>query len=338
MISKSIQTAAACAAMLLSALTAATAAPVKIRVGWVVTPANLTPILFAKDGIARHNGKSYVLLPSYFAGSSTEITGLQAGELDIAALGFSTLPIAVQNGGLTDLRIIADEVQDGASDGFSVQFMVRNASSIKTVVDLKGKVLATIGRGSGVHIGMLAMLKKAGLQENRDYTLIESPYPTMKGLLKDGKADLIAVTTGFANDPELKAMARTLFTQKDSMGASALSFWAARSEFISKNRPVLVDFIEDTLRANRWYMDPANRQEAVAIVAGTLKRPPEQLDKWVFKSGEDFYRNPNLMPDIAALQKNIDLLKELGVIRASIDAKQHSDFGPLQEAIARLNK
>lgn len=318
------------------AIAPAKAEPVKIRVGWVVTPANLTPILFAKEGVAKHNGKSYVLVPSYFAGSSTEITGLQANELDIAALGFSTLPIAVQNGGLTDLKIIADEVQDGAGDGFSVQFMVRNDSTIKSVSDLKGKVLATIGRGSGVHMGMLATLHKFGLQENRDYTLIESPYPTMKGLLKDGKADLVAVTTGFATDPELMSLGRVLFTQKDGMGSSALSFWGARADFITKNRAALVDFLEDTLRANRWYTDPANRQEAVAIVAATIKRPPEQLDKWVFKAGGDFYRDPKLMPNVAALQKNVDLMKELGIIKTGLDVKQHTDFSVLDEALARL--
>ena len=53
-----IAIAAAIAAMLVGH---ARAEPVKIRAGWVVAPASLIPVLFAKQGIARHQGKSYVL-------------------------------------------------------------------------------------------------------------------------------------------------------------------------------------------------------------------------------------------------------------------------------------
>ena len=160
--------------------------PVKIRVGWIVMPSNLAPILFAKAGIGRHNDKSYVLDPVYFSSSSAEITALATEQIDIAAMGFSTLPLAIENAGLKDLRLLADEVQDGNGSGFTLQFMVRRDSNINSVTDLKGKVLATIGIGTGAHTGMLATLQKFGLQDKRDYTVIETPFPTMKGMLKDG--------------------------------------------------------------------------------------------------------------------------------------------------------
>ena len=51
------------------------AEPVKIRAGWVVAPASLIPVLFAKQGLARHQGKSYVLEPVYFSASPAQITG-----------------------------------------------------------------------------------------------------------------------------------------------------------------------------------------------------------------------------------------------------------------------
>jgi sulfonate transport system substrate-binding protein len=315
---------------------AAAVDPVKIRVGWIVMPSNLTPILFAKEGIGRHNGKSYVLDPVYFSSSAAEITALATGELDIAAMGFSTLPLAVENAGLKDLRLLADEVQDGNGRSFSLQFMVRQDSNINSVPDLKGKVLATIGIGTGAHTGMLATLHKFGLQDKRDYTLIETPFPTMKAMLKEKKADLISVTTGFAADPELKAMAKTLFTQKDGMGPSALSFWAGRSGFIDKNRAAVVDLLEDYVRSSRWYKDPANRQEAVAIVAKAMKLPPERIAGWLFTDDQDFYRDPNLAINLAALQSNVDQLQKLGIIRSGIQVSQFSDPSLLNEALARL--
>jgi sulfonate transport system substrate-binding protein len=318
------------------ASSAEAADPVKIRTGWIVMPSNLAPILFAKAGIGRHNDKSYVLEPVYFSSSSVEITALATEEIDIAAMGFSTLPLAIENAGLKDLRLLADEVQDGNGSGFSLQFMVRRDSNINSVADLKGKVLATIGIGTGAHTGMLATLQKFGLQEKRDYTVIETPFPTMKGMLKDRKTDLIAVTTGFATDPELQSIARTLFTQKDGMGPSALSFWAARSGFIAKNRAALVDFLEDAVRATRWYKDPANRKEAVDIVAKAIKQPPERIALWLFSDTEDFYRDPNLAINLSSLQSNINLLQQLGIIKAGVQVDQYSDASLLNEALARL--
>ena len=50
---------------------------------------------------------------------------------------------------------------------------------IKKIEDLKGKVLATNLIGTGVDIAMKAGLKKHGLLDKRDYTVIEAPFPTM---------------------------------------------------------------------------------------------------------------------------------------------------------------
>lgn len=327
-----IALAAALAAVIASA---ADAEPVKIRAGWVVAPASLIPVLFAKQGLAKHEGKSYRLEPVYFGASPPMITALSVGELEIAALGFSSFPFAVQNAGLTDLRIIADEIQDGGKDNFSTRYMVKKDSAIQTIADLKGKVLATNGLGTGVHMAMRAMLQRAGLQDKRDYTVIEVPFPTMKAVLLDGKADLIVSTTPFVFDPELQAKARVLFTQRDAMGTSELSFWTAREGFISKNRAAMVDLLEDTLRAVRWYLDPANRQEAIDILARFLKQPPARFESWVFTTN-DFYRDPNGLVNLAALQENIELMRRLGIINAELDAAKYQSLDPVKEAAQRL--
>src|SRR5262249_15069338 len=116
--------------------------PVKIRLAWAVVPAELSPILFAKPGIARHAGVSYTVEPIHFAAAPFMITALATGEVDIAPFSYSTIPNAVQNAGLTDLRIIADEFQDGVEGYYTNQFMVRKDSPIRSVEDLKGKIVA----------------------------------------------------------------------------------------------------------------------------------------------------------------------------------------------------
>src|SRR5208282_1834696 len=75
----------------------AQAAPVKIRVGWVVVPASLAPLVLEKKDILKHFGQSYVAEAIHFAGTPPVITALAAGELDIGPLAFSSFGLAIQN-------------------------------------------------------------------------------------------------------------------------------------------------------------------------------------------------------------------------------------------------
>ena len=232
-----------------------------------------------------------------FAGTPPVITALAAGELDIGPLAFSSFGLAIQNANMDDLRVICDEVQDGVAGHGTNQFMVLKDGPVKTVPDLKGKVLATNAMGSAVDVAMRAMLHKNGLEANKDYTVVEAPFPAMRAMLAERKADLISAVPPFSLDPDLGAIARTLFTQKDAFGVTQLTMWTARTGFIAQNRPALIDFLQDTVRAIRWYTDPKNHDEAVAIVARLNKAPPERMD-WAF-TDRDQFRDPNGTPNLS---------------------------------------
>jgi ABC-type nitrate/sulfonate/bicarbonate transport system substrate-binding protein len=92
-----------------------------------------------------------------YQASTTQIRALTNGELDIALLGFSSLPLAIENAGMEDLRGIVGKLQDGVVGYYSNEYAVLADGPIHNVEDLKGKVLATNGLGSGVDIGMRAM-------------------------------------------------------------------------------------------------------------------------------------------------------------------------------------
>ena len=223
----------------------AQAAPVKIRVGWVVVPASLAPLVLEKKDILKHFGQSYVAEATRFEGTPPVITALAAGELDIGPLAFSSFGLAIQNAHMDDLRVIRDEIQDGVAGHGTNEFMVLNDGPVKTVADLKGKVLATNVIGSAVDIAMRAVLRRSGLEANRDYTIVEAPFPAMRAMLAEKKADLISAVPPFSLDPDLNAIAHSLFTQKDAFGITQLTMWTARTPFIQQNRAALVDFLED---------------------------------------------------------------------------------------------
>src|SRR5215467_1651332 len=212
---------------------AGAAEPLKIRLAWAVVPSELSPILFAKPGIARHVGTSYTVEPIHFAAAPFMITALASGEVDVAPFSYSTIANAVHNAGLSDLRIIADEFQDGVEGYYTNQFMVRKDSAIRTVGDLKGRIVATNGAGSPVDIALRSMLRRHALEEPRDLTLFEVQLPNMKAVLMERKADLIMSVLPFSMDPGLVEIARTLFTQREAVGTTQMIAWGARAGFIA---------------------------------------------------------------------------------------------------------
>jgi sulfonate transport system substrate-binding protein len=327
--------AAAGALPLLGGRLALAAEPPKIRIGWVVAGANLPSILFAKQGIAQRQGKTYQMEDVHFAGTPQMITALAAGELDIGSLAYSSVALAIENAKMDDLRIIADEFQDGVEGYYTDEYMVLKDSPIKTVADLKGKVLATNGAGSAVDIALRAMLRQHGLDDRKDVTIIEIGLPNMKSVLSEKKADLICAVTPFSWDPGLRSVARTLFTQKQAVGRTQMIVWAARAGFLGDNRAAMADFMEDALRARRFYLDPANHEEAVAIVAKITKQPPERFAEWLFTK-KDYYRNRDGLPDLAALQANIELQRKLGFLKTGFEVKKYADLSFALGAVKRL--
>jgi NitT/TauT family transport system substrate-binding protein len=313
--------------------------PVKIRVAYVVPVANWASLVFEKQGLARHQGKSYTFEAVHFQGTPQMITALANNELEIADLAFASLAIAIQNAGMDDLRVIGDEFQDGVDGYYTDEFFVLKDSPVKTIKDLKGKIVATNVAGSAVDIIMRAALRKNGLDDRKDVNTIETAFPNMKPTLISKKADAIPGVIPFSFDPELRNATRVLFTQKEIVGRTQMIVWAARSGFIQKNRAAMVDFMEDVIRAVRWYLDPANHKEAVEISARVSKRPAGAFDKWLFtKAGQngDYYRDPDMKPDLKALQANIELQHQLGLVKASVDVAKHTDLSVIEEAAKRL--
>ena len=327
--------AAAVAAIALQAATAQ-ADPLKIKMGWIAAPASLVPILFPADGIAQHNGKSYTVEPTHFQGSPLQITALQSGQIDIAALGFSSFSLAVENAGMNDLRIIADEIQWGVEGYGTADFAVLKDGPIKKVEDLKGKVLVTNGIGGGLDMIMKAEMLKHGMIDKRDFSVIEINFPNMKSVIEEHKADLIPSVLPFSRNPQQAAITRTLFTTSDAMGHVALSFWVAHKDFLDKNRAAMVDFLEDYLRSIHWYLDPKNHDAAVKYVSDFTKVPVATMQDWLFTKADN-YRDPDGLTDIDAVSRNIHTQRELGLIKADLDASQYDGLALIKEAAKRVS-
>jgi len=300
----------------------------------VVVPAQFTPVLFEKKEILRHYGKSYTFEPINFNGSTPQITALAARELEIAALAYSSFALTILNAKM-DIKLVADMFQDGVPGYFTTNYMVRADSSIRTVADLRGKTLATNAIGGAVDVAARAMLRRHGLEDKRDVTIVEARFPAMEAMLREGKVDAASFIQPFYHAAMSRGGLRTLFTQREAVGVSDMIFWAARTDFLTQHRAAMVDFLEDTIRSLHWYMDPKNREEAIGIIARFTKKQPEDLRPWLL-TGQDIFRDPNATPNMDALQQNVDLLRELGFLKERFDVRRHADLSLIGAARDRI--
>jgi NitT/TauT family transport system substrate-binding protein len=310
------------------------AEPLKIRVSWATAPSHITPLLpELPQEVYRHWGKSYVIEPVFIGGGGAMLTALAANEIEIAGQNYLSLASSVLTAKL-DTRIILGlfaSKPPNADNGF----WVKADSGINKVTDLKGKVTAVNGRGSGVDAALRKMLRDNGLEDQRDYQVVEVRFPAMLPSLEAGRIDLAFLTTPFNFTAEKDPKYKMLFALRDALGPNETLVWETKAEFVQKNRAALVDMIEDNIRARQWLYDPKNHEEVVKIVAKVTKVPEESFRGWVF-TVKDTYRSMDASFDAELLQKNMDDLAKLGITPGTIDVKKHSDLSMVAEAKKRL--
>ena len=156
----------------------------------------------------------------------------------------------------------------------------------------------------------------------------------MRAMLAEKKVDMVPGVLPFSLDPELRKIARPIFSQRDAIGETEMLVWAVRKPFIDKNRAAMIDFMEDTLRIVRWYLDPEN-QKAGAEIASTVTKQPAERFGWLF-TNKDYYRDRDMLPNLEALQRNLDMTTDLGFVKGKVDLGKHVDLSIVMEAATRL--
>jgi NitT/TauT family transport system substrate-binding protein len=278
-------------------------------------------------------GKSYTVEFINFRGSSHQLTALASSEVELAAFSVSSFAAGIQNANL-EIVALADIMRDGPE--FSGVYAVLDPGPIRTVADLKGKAVAINARGGTQDMTVRKMILTAGMNPDRDVQIVEMPFAAMEAALRDGKVALSPFSSGPWSNATKKGGVRALFHERDAGGTKQFIFYGARPDFVQKNRAALVDLLEDYIRGINWLHDPANRAEALQIVAAVTKRPAESLADWVFLKGKDYFHDPKARLDVAAFQSNLNDLKEFGIIKDSFDVRKYVDESLVIEAAQRL--
>lgn len=314
----------------------AAAAPVKLRIAYVTLPDHMIPLVERlaelHPEMFAHRGKSYTVELFRFQGSTPQITALAAKELDIASFGPSTLVFAIHNAKL-DARIIADVLQSGVTNP-GLYYAVRKNGPITRVEDMKGRRAATNAIGGITDMLMRIAFHQHGIGE-KDFVVLEASFPSMLAMIEGDKVDLAPVPPPFQHAFEETGRYRPLLSIQDIEGVEQVAAWAVRNDFLEDNRAALVDFLEDYLRGLRWFLAPVNRDAVLDIASFTTKQSRDALA--YFLTPRDSYRSPDLAPNLAAMQKEIDLAADAKLMPARIEVEKYLDLSLQREAKARID-
>jgi len=314
----------------------ATAEPLKIRIQWSVAPAHLTPLITqAPKEIYKNYGKSYVVEPVRMRGSGPALQGIAAGEIDLGGMSIQALVRGVKRAKL-DLKVIA-QVMSGGVDGYGSSEFYARAGEINKLEDLKGKVIAVNALGSSIDAAVQAQFGRLGWKVGRDYQVVEVRFPAMLPALQSKRVDLAPLLTPFNLIAKKKGGVKYMFNMRDALGATETLQWIGRADWVKKNRTAIVDFMADNIRLRKWLYDPKSREQVLAALSKVTKRPAKNYASWAFTKSDN-YRDPNAMVNVARMQKNIDDLVRLGILKEGISAANYVDVSIAQDAAARANK
>ena len=312
----------------------AAAEPLKIRISWAVTPAHLTPLIpHAPAGVYRHYGKSYVVEPIHIAGSGPALQALAAGELHMGGLSAQALVLGATRAKL-DLRVVAQLMSQGVKGYPSSEYYARKGE-IKSPADLKGKTFAVNARGSTIDAAVRRYMGKLNFKDGQDYRIVEVRFPAMLAALESKRVDVAPLLQPFNLMAQRKGTMEPIFSTIDALGGTQTLQYIARASWVAANRAAVIDFFEDHLRFRRWIMDPVNRDQVLKILADLTKRPVTAYQAWAFTK-KAYYYDPDGISDSKLLKQNIDDLKEMDILPATLDVEKFTDMSLVQEAKQRL--
>ena len=286
-----------------------------IRVGFTIPAEEGKYTMMRRPGEFPELGKRYKVEWSQFQGTSAISQALAAGAIDCGTQG--VLPIAQGTvAGTLAVDIVAQHVGEKPGS-FSVYWAVKEDSPIKTVADLKGKTVGISIINGGTQGPFNLLLKKAGLDPNKDIRLVEVTFPLAEDALRQGRVDVVNMNQPFAARAEAKGGIRKLFSLSEALPNIVHILEACRKDFLAQKPDLARMYVKDLTLGMKKALE--NREQTMKVVSEIMKVPVPVLDTYLLKDN-DFARRPDASPDFPAIQAMLDTYAAEGLVSKKLSA------------------
>jgi ABC-type nitrate/sulfonate/bicarbonate transport system substrate-binding protein len=178
---------------------------------------------------------------------------------------------------MMDVAKVNIAVLMGGDNGFNSLLVQQD---IKSYADLKGKTLAVDAPNTAYALVLYQMLKQQGLQRGVDYQVkpVGATVVRVKAMIEDKGLAAGILNLPFSIQAE-RAGLRNLANAVQVIGPyQATAGWLVRA-WGERNRDTVVRYIQAYIEGLRWSLDPANKMEAVTLLAERLKLPGDVAEQ-----------------------------------------------------------
>lgn len=280
-------------------------AQTKIMAGTVFMSATVWPhFVAAEKGYFKAHGLEIELFAT--RSSAKAVQQLTAGSLSISSSGLPDYLRAIDKG--APLKVVMNQIGTPPYNIFA-------KPSIKSIADLKGKKVIIGGIKDVTRVYTEALFAPAGLKPG-DYDYIYAGSTSNRfAALMSGGVDAAIMLPPFS----LRA-AEQGYTDLGNIQSVLSDFpftiYAVNTNWAKDNRETLVNFLSALLKGVKWLYNPANKEEAVAILAKWTKFKPKDGRK----TYDIFMKEINAFPKNGAVTQHaydqmINVLMDWGDIK-----------------------
>ena len=192
---------------------------------------------------------------------------------------------------------------------------MKDSSPIKSVADLKGKVVGTNAYGSGVYFNMILMLRKHGIDPDKDVKIVETGFPASGDAIRSGRVDAGPLAQPFALLAEEKGGMRKLFALTEVQENQVQIFEGCNQAYADENADVVRAYVSDLRNAMKKIQE--DPKLAVAVTSEVTRAPTDLLGKYLMTE-KDFARVPDMVPNVESIQQTFDLYHQAGFLNKPV--------------------
>ncbi len=225
----------------------------------------------------------------------------------------------------------------GGSRGVNQKLIV--APGINDYADIKGKIFAVDAPTTGYAIVGVYILKKHGLELNKDYTF-KAFGNTTKRADALSRGDASAAIMSLEEDEIQKRGFKVLAKAEDHVEHYARGLGATRRDWANKNEDLLIRFTRAMIRATDWVTDPKNKEEVVAILIPENRNNKARAEAMYAESlSPRFGFTPRSQIDLAGIQSVLQLRETAGLMKPPLPKpEKYVEERFYKKAVATLNQ
>ena len=225
----------------------------------------------------------------------------------------------------------------GGSQGVDQKLIV--APGIAGYPDLKGKVFAVDAPTTGYAIVGVYILKKHGLEWNRDYTFQSFGNTTARADAMS-RGDAAGAMMSLADDEIQKRNFKVLAHAQDYVKHYARGLGATRREWANANEDLVVRFNRAMIRATDWLQDTKNKDEAVQLLLGETKNNKARAESlYNITLSPTMGLTPRSRIDMEGIRTIIELREVAGLMKAPVPTpEKYVDERFYKKALATLTQ